>query len=79
MMANKYQVIDLHRKNPELSSVEIACRLDCCDAYVRATFRRNGLKLPKASRSNTYALGMACIRAGLTLRELDEIAQRRSF
>ncbi len=78
-MANKHQIIALHRQNPNLSSVEIACRLDCSDEYVRSTFYRNGLKLPPASKSRTYALGLACIRAGLTLQELNEIAQRRSF
>lgn len=45
-MANKNDVIRLHRKYPSLTCTEIAERLDCMPAYVRATARRNGLVLP---------------------------------
>lgn len=45
-MANKQQVIELHRQHPNWGSGEIARVLDCDSAYVRATFYRNGMKLP---------------------------------
>jgi hypothetical protein len=45
-MATKQQVISLHARDPSLTSTEIAALLGCEPEYVRATFYRNGLKLP---------------------------------
>lgn len=46
-MATKQQVMDLHRENPDWSAPDIAARLGCKAAYVRATAQRCGLDLPK--------------------------------
>lgn len=45
-MATKHQVIALHKEHPDWNSEEIASELDCDGGYVRATFKRNGLRLP---------------------------------
>lgn len=50
MMTTKHDVIRLHRRDPALTSVEIAELLGCSPEYVRATFKRNGLVLPHAGR-----------------------------
>jgi hypothetical protein len=52
-MATKQQVLDLYAKNPKLNSMQIADILDCGSEYVRATFYREGLTLPGASRSKS--------------------------
>lgn len=49
-MANKHQVIALHAAEPGLTPPQIADRLDCDPAYVRATAQREGLKLPSGLR-----------------------------
>ena len=49
-MADKYQVISLHEQFPEWNSCQIAAHLNCSAAYVRATARRNGLKLPRKTK-----------------------------
>lgn len=46
-MATKHQVIGLNAMNPHLSAGEIAERLGCSSAYVRATGQRNGLTFPR--------------------------------
>lgn len=77
-MANKQQVIDLHKSDPTLTSVEIGRRLKCCDAYVRATFKRNSLKLPKrVSNGSLLELGRACRDADLSLKDILDIAAER--
>jgi len=76
-MANKRQVIDLHIKNPLWDSARIARELDCCDAYVRATFYRNGLSLPNTRKSEVWALGYACVRAGLKLADIIDLSETR--
>jgi hypothetical protein len=47
-MANKQQVIDLHRTYPEWTAVDIAVSIGSGASYVRATARRVGLRLPRA-------------------------------
>jgi hypothetical protein len=47
-MANKHEVIRLHRQNPTWAATRIADELDCSSAYVRATAQRNSLILPSA-------------------------------
>lgn len=76
-MANKKQVIELHKKNPDLTSVDIAEQLGCDSAYVRATFYRNGLTLPgnNGDRKEIFALGRAAKRAGLTLTDISRRAK----
>lgn len=49
-MATKQQVFDLHAKNPRWTAAMIAEALRCDSAYVRSTFYRAGMKLPKAPR-----------------------------
>lgn len=46
-MANKQQVIDLHRQFPKWTARQIAERLNCTQQYVNKTAARNGLVLPK--------------------------------
>lgn len=45
-MADYRQVIELHRKYPQLTAAQIAERLGCLPAYVRAVAQRNLFKLP---------------------------------
>ena len=46
-MANKHQVLELY-KSTSMNTREMADKLDCSSAYIRATLARNGL----ASRSS---------------------------
>ena len=50
-MATKDQVIALHRKHPDWSAPDIAAALGCDASYVRATARRQSLRLPKVGRA----------------------------
>ena len=56
-MATKDQVITAHRKHPDWTAQQIADHIGggCLSAYVRATARRNGLKLPKAVQTRLTA------------------------
>lgn len=49
-MANKQEVIRMHAENPTFTAADIAERLACSSAYVRATAQRNGLQLPHRKR-----------------------------
>jgi len=51
-MASKQQVIDAHSSHPDWSADEIARELKCGAAYVRATARRNRLKLADRRHDN---------------------------
>lgn len=51
-MATKHQVLALYRQNPNWSSSDIAAKLDCHPAYVRATITRNGLPPRHVDLSN---------------------------
>lgn len=82
-MANKHQVIELFKKNPDCTSGEIADVLDCDSAYVRATLTRAGLKLvgsyqyrDPSSRKGLLALGRAAQRAGLTVGDIERMKRR---
>lgn len=57
-MATKHQVIAMHRTHPGWTSGQIAEALGCDSAYVRSTFYRNGMSLPKYERKPS-ALQMA--------------------
>jgi len=50
-MTTKHEVIALHRRFPDWSSTQIAERLGCSSAYVRATFYRNDLTFVRCHRS----------------------------
>lgn len=77
-MATKDQVISLHRMHPQLNSVQIAERLDCEDAYVRATFYRNGLKLARrTSAREKFELGDLCVKLGLAEADLYRLAESK--
>ena len=81
-MATKQQVIDSHRAHPKWTASEIADKLQCSSEYVRATAKRNGLKLRKtinysAPGTGVSALGQAARRAGLTLTDIEGIAARK--
>lgn len=71
MPTNKHQVITCHKLHPRWSSVQIAEHLGCCDAYVRATFKRNGLRLPRRIiRAEVIDLGLACVAVGLSVADI---------
>lgn len=77
-MATKQQVISLHRKYPELNSSQIAERLGCHDAYVRATFYRNGLKFARhVGAREKFELGELCSKLGLTVADLYRAAEAK--
>lgn len=80
-MTTKHEVIAVHRAHPDWSAGDIAAHLGCMHEYVRATARRNGFSLPKASRLGTTsfvyltkeiraALDGAASTRGLTASEL---------
>jgi len=58
-MANKHQVIAEHRADPNATANQIAQRIGCHPAYVRATAQRNRLTIPPEPRSSTYRLSRA--------------------
>jgi hypothetical protein len=78
-MTTKHDVIRVHREHPEWTARQIADDLDCSREYVSATARRNGLTLtfgrePKDPNS-IYRLGRAARRAGLTVEDIELIAE----
>ena len=81
-MADYRQVIELHRKQPQLNASQIAARLDCTSAYVRATAQRRRLKLPGCTLAprdadSLIALGQAARSVGwLTVEAIIEAAAR---
>ncbi len=80
-MATKDDVIRLHRANPKWTATEIACRLGCMGEYVRATAKRQGLKLTVTRAPNggsVVALGQRVKALGLATHvdELDALAKR---
>jgi hypothetical protein len=81
-MTTKHHVIAEFHKNPSATSTEIADKLDCDPAYVRATLRRNGLKLAGSigrtdyrSRKGILALGHAAKAAGLTVGDIERLSE----
>lgn len=46
-MTTKGEVLDLHRAHPDWTSGAIAEHLGCDAAYVRSTFYRNGISIPR--------------------------------
>jgi hypothetical protein len=80
-MTTQIQVIQLHQKNPTLTAPQIAERLGCKSAYVRATAQRCGLTLAGChvarSRQDTVtALGRAARAAGLlTVADVEAAAK----
>lgn len=77
-MATKDQVIRLHLMYPQLNSVQIAERLGCDDAYVRATFYRNGLKLAGSiGTREKFKLGDLCLSLGLAEADLYRLAESK--
>ena len=84
-MTTKHHVIAEFKKNPDATSTEIADRLDCDAAYVRAMLRRNGLKLAGSvgradyrSRKGILALGLAAKSFGLTVGDIERIGEARA-
>ena len=80
-MARKADVLRLHAEHPDWSSSEIAEQLDCESSYVRATFYRNGLRLPnnRETRANSiYSLGRAAKMAGLTMKDIEAMRSARA-
>lgn len=43
-MASKSEVLELYHANAEMTAAQIAGKLDCDTAYVRATLQRSGLQ-----------------------------------
>lgn len=84
-MTTKHHVIAEFKKNPGATSTEIADKLDCDPAYVRATLRRNGLKLAGSigrtdyrNRKGVLALGQAAKAAGLTVGDIERMCEGRA-
>lgn len=84
-MTTKHHVIAEFNKNPSATSTEIADKLDCDSAYVRATLKHNGLKLQGSLRRDDpslrrgiLALGYAAQDAGLTVGDIERIGLERS-
>lgn len=76
-MANKDQVISIHRQHPDWTSSMIAEELECDSAYVRATFYRNGMVLPIRRSNNpnsVYRLGSAALKAGPTVEAIEKMS-----
>lgn len=79
-MTTKQQVIDVHRAHRDWGAMQIAEHLGCCGGYVRATARRNRIRLPRSplpprTSNSIDALGRACRQAGLTVAEIKDIAE----
>jgi hypothetical protein len=81
-MTTKHHVIAMFHKHPGITSTEIADKLDCSAEYVRATLRRNGLKLEGSLRRADYrrcrgiiALGRAARAAGFTVGDIERLGQ----
>lgn len=60
-MANKQQVLDLHRRHPDWTYQRIALEIGALPQYVCAVFRRNGIPIvrkkdPKILRARADAL-----------------------
>lgn len=68
-MTTQHDVIDLYRKVPGLTSVQMAEHLRCSPEYVRAACKRNGLVLPGAkvpvAKFDALLASMEAIRDGL--------------
>lgn len=86
-MTNKHEVIALHKKHPDWTAPEIAEKLGCLSAYVRAVAQRCGLDLPKGHSSGLTPkqsarlrrerkLGRAAYAAGFTLAEIKRLGTR---
>lgn len=67
-MATKQDVLRLFQSDPEQTSIQIAKKLGCHSAYVRATLTRNGLRLSRTRASPGF--GKAFL-----LRSLRDIAK----
>lgn len=82
-MTDQSQVRELHLKYPTWGAVQIAKRLGCLSAYVRATATRQGITLPgsrtiKASKLETLVqLGIAARAAGLTVVDIENLKLTR--
>lgn len=87
-MTTKLDVIRVHQEHPHWDAHQIAAYLDCGPAYVRATAYRNNLQI-KCKRSgrvlrssaprpeNISMLGVAARTAGLTVADIQKIAESR--
>jgi hypothetical protein len=81
-MTNQSQVVALHRKHPKWSASDIAKRLGCLPAYVRATGKRRGLNFAKAKvereavPESIVQLGRAARDAGLSVSDIESMASR---
>ena len=79
-MTTKDQVIDLHARHPDWTAGKIASELGCDPAYVRGTAHRMKLKIPPRRPKIDHSaleLGLACRAAGLTLRDILDISERK--
>lgn len=82
-MADQRQVRELHLKYPTWGAVQIAKRLGCQSAYVRATATRQGITLPgsrtmKPAKPETLIqLGRAARDAGLTVADIENLKSSR--
>lgn len=79
-MTDQSQVVALHRKYPKWSATDIANRLGCMPAYVRATGKRRGLNFAKAKveretvPESIVQLGRAARDAGLSVADIENMA-----
>lgn len=79
----KRQIISAHRQHPTWHAAKIASRLGCSTTYVRNTAYSAGIDLPRKpyvrDPDNTIErLGEAARDAGLTLKDIKQIAVQRT-
>jgi hypothetical protein len=79
-VATKQEVIDLNKKYPNWTAVEIANELGCSPEYVGACKHRYGLKFASATRrsdnpNSVFALGREARRAGLTVEKIQQMGR----
>lgn len=71
-MATKNQVIALHQEHPSWTARRIAFELGCRTEYVRATARRESLKLaPIAAEDRKQVFKLGVLAQSLDLNETD--------
>jgi hypothetical protein len=79
-MAFKEQIIALRQSDPDLKYKEIAARLGCAENTVAQVCSQTGLRAGYRRAedfSSVLKLGYAAKRVGLTLQQIEEIANAR--
>lgn len=82
-MPTKQQVIDIHIAHPDWVPTQIAKALGCSPQQILNVKSRYGLKIPRArgriaKPNNVLALGREAHRAGLTVGDIQRLAESRA-